>query len=45
MYQAKVGALRLRKESMAAVEYDKQLEDLLLQIAEKTRAIRAAGGR
>jgi hypothetical protein len=43
--EAKVGALRLRKESMSAAEYDKQLEDLLLSIAEKTRAIRAAGGR
>ena len=43
--EAQVGALRLRKESMAAAEYDKQLETLLLSIAEKTRAIREAGGR
>ena len=43
--EAKVGELRLRKESLSATEYDKQLENLLLAIAEKTRAIRAAGGR
>ena len=43
--EAQVGALRLRKQSMPAAEYDKQLEHLLLSIAEKTRAIRSAGGR
>jgi hypothetical protein len=43
--EAQVGALRLRKDTMSAAEYDKQLETLLLSIAEKTRAIRAAGGR
>lgn len=43
--EEQVGALRLRKASMSAAEYDRQLESLLLSIAEKTKAIRAAGGR
>jgi hypothetical protein len=43
--EAKVGELRLRKTSMNAAGYDRELESLLLSIAEKTRAIRAAGGR
>lgn len=43
--EAAVGALRLRKGSISAAEYDQKLEELLLSIAEKTRAIRSAGGR
>lgn len=42
--EAEVAALRLRKSNMNAAEYEKELEQLLLSIAEKTRAIRAAGG-
>ncbi len=43
--ESRVGALRLAKSSMPPADYERQLEDLLLAIAEKTRAIRAAGGR
>jgi hypothetical protein len=38
-------ALRGRKDQMDAAEYEKELERLLIAIAEKTQAIRAAGGR
>ena len=41
--EADVAALRLRKASMNADAYDKELERLLLAIAEKTQAIKAAG--
>ncbi len=40
-----VATLRARKASMNADAYAKELERLLLAIAEKTQAIRAAGGR
>lgn len=38
-------ALRGRKESMTAAAYERELERLLVAIAEKTQEIRAAGGR
>jgi hypothetical protein len=38
-------ALRAKKDSMPAADYGKELERLLIAIAEKTQAIRAAGGR
>ena len=34
-----------RKAAMPAAEYDERLENLLVAIAEKTEAIRAAGVR
>lgn len=37
--------LRERKEAMPAAEYERELERLLVAIAEKSQAIRAAGGR
>ncbi len=37
-------ALRKRKDAMPAAEYESELERLLVAIAEKTAAIRAAGG-
>jgi hypothetical protein len=40
-----VTALRMHKPQMVPAEYEKELERLLLAIAEKTQAIRAAGGR
>jgi hypothetical protein len=40
-----LAALRTRKDQMSAADYEKELERLLLAIAEKTQAIRAAGGR
>ena len=46
--EAQVAALRARKESMDAAAYDTQLEALLLDLARKNQAIRAAeaaGGR
>jgi hypothetical protein len=43
--EAQVATLRGRKESMDAATYERELERLLLAIAETTRAIRAAGGR
>lgn len=43
--ETQVASLRARKASMAADAYDKELERLLLAIAEKTQAIRAAGGK
>lgn len=42
--EAEVAALRARKDAMDAAAYEAALERLLLAIAEKTRAIRAAGG-
>ncbi len=38
-------ALRTKKDSMPAEAYEKELERLLVAIAEKTQQIRAAGGR
>jgi hypothetical protein len=40
-----LNTLRGRKAQMDPAEYEKELERLLLAIAEKTQAIRAAGGR
>jgi len=42
--ESQVAALRARKRTMTAAEYDTALETLLLAIAEKTQAIKAAGG-
>jgi hypothetical protein len=42
--ESEVAALRARKASMDAAAYDAELERLLLLIAEKTAAIKAAGG-
>ncbi|BAH40140.1 MAG TPA: hypothetical protein DGD08_11680 [Gemmatimonas aurantiaca] len=42
--ESQVAALRTRKATMAADAYDAELERLLLAIAEKTQAIKAAGG-
>ncbi len=43
--EMQVATLRSRKATMVAAEYDSELERLLLAIAEKTQAIRAAGVR
>lgn len=42
--EAQVVALRGRKAAMDSTAYERELERLLLEIAEKTRAIRAAEG-
>lgn len=42
--EEQVTALRARKSTMTEAAYDAELERLLVAIAEKTRAIRAAGG-
>lgn len=42
--ESQVAALRGRKASMDSTAYDAELEKLLLAIAEKTAAIKAAGG-
>jgi hypothetical protein len=42
--EEQVAALRAKKSSMAEAEYERELERLLVSIAEKTQAIRAAGG-
>lgn len=42
--ESQVAALRARKDSMTAAAYETELERLLIAIAEKTQAIRAAGG-
>ncbi len=42
--EQEVAALRARKDGMAPDAYERELERLLLAIAEKTQAIRAAGG-
>ena len=42
--EGQVAGLRARKSTMAAADYDRELERLLLEIATKTQAIRAAGG-
>lgn len=42
--ESEVAALRTRKSTMTAEAYEAALERLLLALAEKTKAIRAAGG-
>ncbi len=42
--ESQVAALRARKDSMTVSAYEAELERLLVAIAEKTQAIRAAGG-
>jgi len=42
--EAKVVALRGRKDSMPPAAYEAELERLLVQVAEKSQAIRALGG-
>ncbi len=41
--EAEVAALRVRKASMDVAAYEKELERLVIAIAEKTQAIKAAG--
>ncbi len=41
--EGQVAALRARKATLPAADYDRELERLLLEIATKTQAIRAAG--
>ncbi len=43
--ESEVVVLRAKKASMDAAAYDRELERLLIAIAEKTQAIRAAGGK
>jgi hypothetical protein len=43
--ESEVAALRARKGSLDPVSYDRELERLLVTIAEKSQAIRAARGR
>jgi hypothetical protein len=43
--EARVVELRNRKTTMDSTVYERELERLLLEIATKTRAIRAVGGR
>ncbi len=43
--EAQVTVLRGKKATMDAAAYERELEALLLRIAEKTRAIRASGGK
>ena len=43
--ESQVAALRARKGSLDTAAYEHELERLLVAIAEKTRAIRGAGGR
>lgn len=43
--EGQVAALRARKAAMDSVAYERELERLLVAIAEKTLALRAAGGR
>ena len=42
--ESDVASLRTKKAAMTADAYDKELERLLLALAEKSKAIRAAGG-
>jgi hypothetical protein len=42
--ESEVASLRTKKASMTAEAYEAALERLLLALAEKTQAIRAAGG-
>jgi hypothetical protein len=41
--EAKVAVLRGKKDSMPAAAYEAELERLLVQVAEKSQAIRALG--
>lgn len=43
--ESQVATLRTKKASMNATQYENELEKLLLAIAEKSAAIRAAGGK
>jgi len=43
--QQKIDALKARKASMSATAYDAELEQLLVDLAEKSQAIRAAEGK
>ena len=43
--ESDVAALRARKTTMDEAAYEKELERLLVAIAEKSQAIRAAGGK
>lgn len=43
--ESEVAALRARKASMDSATYERELERLLILVAEKTRAIRTAGGK
>jgi hypothetical protein len=43
--EQQVAALRLRKSTMDAAQYDQELEKLLLALAEKTKALQALEGR
>lgn len=43
--EAEVASLRNRKASMSVDAYERELERLLLAVAEKSQAIRAAGGK
>jgi hypothetical protein len=43
--ESEVADLRAKKASMDAAAYERELERLLIAIAEKTQAIRAAGGK
>jgi hypothetical protein len=43
--EAQVADLRSRKDGMDSTAYARELERLLLEIAARTRAIRAAEGR
>jgi hypothetical protein len=43
--ESQVAALRARKATMDSTAYEKELERLVLLVAEKTRSIRAAGGK
>lgn len=43
--EERLTALRARKDAMPEAEYERELERLLVAIAEKTQEIRAAGGR
>ena len=42
--ESQVAALRARKSGMERAAYEAELETLLIAIAEKTAAIKAAGG-
>ena len=43
--ESQVAVLRTRKSTLDSAVYDRELERLLVEIAEGTKAIRAAGGR
>ena len=43
--QQQIDALKARKSTMSAAAYDAELEKLLVELARKSQAIRAAGGK